>query len=300
MIALSLYILFNPLEFIPDSVDVTIMNEIEDASITSIHYLIKETDTMADLGLETCINPFEAETVRMPYRYMSRIVFGTDYGNNYRITNVTPGLSSDTLFVSRANKEFGGLFDVIMGSRPFYIVNATPMPITDIILIGEEFSGESIIGSNPMLSDETICLWLDADSISFTAVDIEGNHSDTIEVFSAKRDTVITISLEAFLLESDFPGNSVTVLNCINGEEIAEIEIYPIHEEPLYIDLRNSPLALWQSISVPCSDQIDYVVVIDCEGRTYSISTYEYSIEAFVADWWSLDFDFSFPDRRRR
>lgn len=299
MIALAFAILFNPLDYIKDTADIVIHNRIEHTSIVSIHYLITGSRTMMNVGLERPVAPTELVTISLPYRHMRRLVFQTDQGDNYRVVSLTPGIPGDTIEVSRENREFGGFFDVILGERLFVLRNETPVNLASIFLHGDSLRFD-LLGHNPLMHDETVFLWLNEDSITLTAVDIMGNESLPFHLTETSRDTLNTIRIAHFLgnAQPPPPGN-VWIINCIHGEQLVEIEVYPEVGEPYYFDLRDTPLDLWQSAVIPLAVPINHIVCFDGEGRTYSIGAKDRDTGAYIAEWWNLDFDFSFPDRRQ-
>ena len=291
--------LINPLFLFPDSVDLVIRNELQSTSITSIHYLVAGSGRMRDAGLRGSIPPGESASLTLPFRFMDRIVFLTDSKGNYRNMSIALSPMVDTIAVSRADREFGGLFDVIMGDRPYIIHNRTPVPITGIILHGDGLPVESLIGPNPLMTDETLFLWLDTDSLAFTAIDIEGNRTMPFEIRRVGIAAVASIRISAFLAGSAKPDGALWVINGINGESITGIEVYPLYDEPFFLDLGEAALSLWQSAAVQYAEEVEHIVCVDTMGRTYSIGKPDQHTEAFVADWWHLDFDFGFPERRR-
>ncbi|MCK5035888.1 MAG: hypothetical protein KAS73_08350 [Candidatus Sabulitectum sp.] len=297
MIVLLIFVAFNPFVMLQDSVDITICNGIELQSIHSINYLVNQSWVMESIDLEQSIPPGESVTFRMPARFLDRMIFETDSGSNFRMISFMPGLSSDTLLVTRAHKEFGGFFDVIMGTRPYAIRNATTVPITNIILRGEGFPDTGIMNSNPLLTDEILFLWSDQDSITITALDIHGNLSDSIHIVRQGPDSIFSIQSESFL--GDIPQmarGSIRIVNGINGTEIKEIEIYTVLGDPIFLDLSASPLDLWQSVTVPNAGNVEFIVCIDTCDRTYSAYQFSSEAESYIVDWWSLDLNFNFPE----
>lgn len=296
----SILLLMNPLELFPDSVDVIVQNNITDASIISMHYLVAGTLTMVNRELERPISSGEHLMIRLPYRFYSRMVFGTDLKGNYRIAEAALLPFSDTVAVSRAQMEFGGFFDVVLGSQPFVIKSTLPVPITTILILNDSLNTESIIGSNPMMTGEVLFLWLDRDSVIISAIDLEGNPSSEVHMIRTGNDSLFTIGIADFLTDTGqlSPGD-IRVINALNGAEIKEIEVYPVTGEPFFLDLSQDPLQLWQTATIQVQEEVDYIVGIDCLGRTFSIDDPEPSLDAFIIDWWHLDFDFEFPNRRR-
>ena len=290
----------NPFLLFPDSTDIIIRNCITDASLTSVHYFVAGKAVLYDAGLTGPVPPGSSFRFRVPCRYINRVIIGTDLRGNYRRVGVAPSPSGDTLSISRADKEFGGFFDVILGSRPFVIKSVLPVPITALYILDDSLHTGSLIGSNPLMTDETLFLWMDRDSITIAAMDVEGNLSESIPLARSERDSLFTIGIASFLGDTgqQTPG-SIWIINALNGEVIKEIEIYPLTGEPFFIDLSASPLQLWQGVSVPFSGDLEYIVGIDGCNRTFSVDSTDPSTGAFIIDWWHLDFDFDFPERRR-
>lgn len=300
MLLLALLVNLNPLSLFPDSVDVLIRNDITEASIISVHYFIRGSGRMAEAELSESIPPGGEATVTLPYRYMNRLVFRTTHKGSYRRTALALNPMGDTLSISRADKEFGDFFDVIMGERPFLVRNSTPVPITAVNLHAQGLPTPSIIGPNPLMTGERLFLWLDRDSIAMTAVDIEGNLSDTLRLIYGDADITHAIPVIAFLREETHPPPGANwLINGINGERIIGVEIYPVNDEPFYVDLSQAPLGLWDWATIPYSGPIDYMVCVDEQDREYTVDERHEETGAYIADWWHLDFDFSFPERRR-
>lgn len=298
MILLIVLTAMNPFDLFPDSTDVTIRNGITDASITSVYYLAAGSSTLTDAGLQSPIPPGETAVLSFPCRYINRVILTTDTKGNYRRVAYSPAPYSDTLSISRADREFGGFFDVILGTRAFGIRSGVPVPITSIFITNDSTRTESIIGPNPLMTDEMLFLWLDDDSVTIAAVDIEGNVSEDINLTEFERDSIQTIDVDVFLGETGPSQGNIWIINALNGESIAGLEIYPVFGEPVFLDLSSTPLELWQGVTVPFTGEIDFIVGIDSQERTYSVNSPDSSTGAFIIDWWHLDFDFDFPERR--
>lgn len=296
MILLIVLAAMNPFDLFPDSTDVTIRNGITDASITSVYYLAAGSSTLTDAGLQSPIPPGETAVLSFPCRYINRVILTTDTKGNYRRVAYSPAPYSDTLSISRADKEFGEIFDVILGTRPFIIKSEVPVPLTSIFIRNDSTHTGSIIGSNPLMTDELLFLWLDRDSVTIAVMDSEGNTSEDIPLLES--DSVHTIDINVFLDDPEPDPNRLLIINALNGESIVEIEVYPDSGDPFLMDLSATPLWLWQSVSVPvASGRVEYIVAIDSNRRTYSINAPDTCIGAFVVDWWHLDFGFDFPER---
>jgi len=300
MILLVFMAVLNPLGLFPDSTDIVIHNQIDDAAITSVHYLVAGSAMLINGGLRNPVPPGSNAVLRVPCRYITRLIIGTDLRGNYRRVEVAPSPTGDTLSISRADKEFGGFFDVVLGSRSFAIRSTLPVPISSIFIQNDSLITESIIGPNPLMTDEMLFLWLDRDSIIITAMDVEGNLSENISMIRSERDSLFTIGINAFLGDTGqkAPG-TIWIVNALNGEVIREIEVYPRIEEPFFLDLSATPLHLWQSVTIPFTGEVDYIVGIDSRNRTFSMESPDPATGAFIIDWWHLDFDFNFPERRR-
>jgi len=299
LLLLLLCSVLNLFELFPDSVDLMIRNDIEDAYIVSIHYIVNGTSTMNVARQTGPIIPEGSATVRFPYRYLGRIVFVTSKGENYRKVAVALNPSGDTLAVSREDREYGGFFDVILGSRPHVIMNKSPVPLTQVLLHKDSLVSMNLIGTNPLMTDETLFLWLDLDNIVISAVDIEGNHSDSLNLVRTETDSISVIGTLSFMRGVQRPSQgNIWVINGINGAAISGIEVYPLKDEPFFFDLTDTPLQLWQSAVIPFEGEIEYLICSDTVGRSYSINSVDEATGAYLADWWHLDFDYSFPERR--
>mgnify|MGYP000903578534 FL=1 len=301
MILLIVFAAMNPLRLFPDSTEVTIRNGITDASITSVFYLAAGSATLADAGLGNPVPPGEEAVLTFPCRYINRVIVETDARGNYRRVGFAPSPAGDTLSISRADREFGGVFDVVLGSRPFPVRSALPVPITGVHILDDGLPTGSVIGTNPLMTDETLFLWMDCDSIAITAVDVEGNHSRPVPLANpGGGDTLFTIGVADFL---DDPGEraagALRVISALNGETVTAIEVHPVTGGPLFVDLSAAPLRLWRGVSIPFPGEVGYVVGIDGSGRTFSVDESDPATGAFIIDWWHLDFDFDFPERRR-
>lgn len=298
-IALMLVFSLKPLGLFPDKVNVCITNSIPDAAITSIHYLAAGERRITECRLEDSIAPGSSETIELPFRYMTRIIFGTDRNVNYRETELSLNPSGDTIVVSRSKREFGGFFDVIMGSRVFAIQNRTPVPIRALHL--DSLDGPCITGANPLMTDEVLFLWHDSDSLRLIAVDIEGNPSKPVEMIRSEAVNTFPVGIEAFRDETGGPPpGTLMVINGLNGDSITGIEVYPWDEEPFFLDLSDAPLGLWQSAVIPFTGQLEYLVCVDGSNRAFILDSRDESTGAYVVDWWHLEFDFSFHGRRNQ
>ncbi len=290
----------NPFMLFPDSTDMVVINNTTSYRIVSVHYLPVGSETIREVRLSGSIPPGCSTSVRIPFRYMNRIVFGTDAGINHRrAMGYAPGYPTDTVTVSSADREYGSYFDVIIGSRPHVITNGTPVPISALCMIEDDGEPIGLLGRNLLMTEESLVLWMDADSISFIAQDLEGFLTDTIEVNRSGSTSVTVIGIEHFL-GRDLPDthDNVGIVNCVNGESMKEILIYPQVGPPQALDLSFTPLGLWQIVTIPYAGVVDFVVGTDQSGRTYSVESPHEQTGLYVIDWWHLDFDFSFPGGR--
>jgi hypothetical protein len=287
----------NPLNLFPGTVSVCITNSISDASITSIHYLVAGERRITECRVDDSIDPGSSRTMELPFRYMTRIVFGTDRDSNHRETELSLNPSGDTIVVSRSNREYGGFFDVIIGSSAFALQNRTPVPIRAIHI--DSLNGPCITGVNPLMTDEVLFLWHDSDSLLLIAVDIEGNPSKPLEIIRSEAVNTFQVGIVAFMegVAAPRPG-AIMVINGVNGECIVGVEVYPWNEEPFFFDLSDTPLGLWQSAVIPFAGQVEYLVCVDTSNRAFILDSRDESTGAYIADWWHLEFDFSFQERR--
>lgn len=290
----------NPLSLFPDSADVAVKNDLNCASIISIHYVVAGSSTLQGERFSDRIEPGETALLRLPCRFLHRLIFQTDTNVNYRKVNVSVTPGGDTVLVSRADREFGGFFDVILGSRPYPIINTAPVPLASVFIRNDSTCTGSILGANPLLTDETVFLWYDRDTVVIAAMDLEGNMTSDVTLIRGESDSLFSIGIGAFLEDriQREPG-SVMVVNALNGEQIKELEVYPAFGEPFFMDLSPAPLKLWQGVIVPCTGEVEYIIGTDFSGRTYSVDQPDSACGAFIIDWWHLDFDFDFPDGRR-
>ena len=294
-IALLLLLSLNPLGLFPDSAIVYITNSISDASITSLHYLVAGERRIAECNFGGNLAPGSSISITLPFRYITRIVFGTDRNENYRETNLSLSPSGDTVVVSRSDREYGGFFDVIIGSGPYRIVNTTPVPITGVFLHSGDSISQNMLGANPILSEESLVLWLDSDTIVVNFRDIENHMSNDYRYIRNDMDSIFTIDATAFLEEAFLNSSGLRVANCINGEVIVGIDVVSVSGESTFWDLSESPLELWQGVALPFFGELSYIVCIDSCGREFTIDTIDEESGVYIADWMSVDFDFSFP-----
>lgn len=298
--ALVFSAVLNPFRLFPDSTEMIVVNNIPSLNIVSVHYLPVGSDTICRAFLPGPISPGCSTSVIVPFRYMNRIVFGTDAGINHRkALGYTPDYPVDVITVSRADREFGSFFDVIIGSRPHVITNGTPVPISVLCLIEDNGGLTGLLGRNLLMTEESMVLWMDADSISLIAQDVEGFLTDTVKVFRTGDTSVTIIGIEHFL-GRNLPDTHVNVgvVNCVNGESMKEILIFPQVGPPQVFDLSSTPLGLWQIVTIPYAGIVDFVVGTDLSGRTYSVESPDEHTGLYVIDWWHLDFDFSFSGGR--
>jgi len=290
----------NPLLLLPDSVEVTVINRIDGATIESLHFLLPESTTIEEAFLDRPIPLGDSTRVTLPFRYISRVVVGTDRMGNYRRALPAFNPLGDTLSFSRADKEFGGFFDVILGSELYFIRNVTTVPITAVYLRADTLAERNILGSNPLLTNESIFLWMDADSAWVWAVDIEGNSSATLPIQKSREYGANAFRISDFMEPAEpVRAGEIRVISGLNGGEITGIEVYPVEDEPFYLNLEQEPLTLWDQLTIRCPGEVEYLICYDSMNRSFSIDTMDPETEAFIVDWWHLDFDFAFPDRRR-
>lgn len=298
--ALILLFSLNPLGLFPDSVSVCVTNSISNASITSIHYLVAGERRIYACRLDGDLAPGHSRTIVLPFRYMTRIVFGTDRNENYRETNLSLNPSSDTVVVSRSDREFGGFFDVIIGSKPYRIDNTTPVPMTGVFMQNGDSLSENLLSANPLLSDESLFLWLNSDTVLVSFQDIESNMSKQYQYVRNDMDSIFTLGVAGFFDEDFLNSTGLRIANCINGEVIVGIDVVSVSGESTFWDLSDSPLELWQGVAIPFHGEMSYIVCIDSSGREFTIDTIDEESGVFIADWMSVDFDFSFPSGSNR
>lgn len=290
----------NPLLLFPDSVDVTVINRIDGATIESLHFLLPERTVIEEVVLDGPIPGGDSAKVTLPYRYISRVVIGTDRMGNYRKALLAFSPEGDSLSFSRADREFGGFFDVILGSELYFIRNATTVPITAVYLRADTLAERNILGSNPLLTNESIFLWMDADSAWIRALDCEGNTSPTIPIHTLDENGANVVTISYFMGDAGpVREDEIRVVCGLNRGEITGIEVFPKDDEPFFLNLEQDPLTLWDHLTIQCPREVDYLVCFDRYDRSFSVDTRDPDTDAYIVDWWHLDFDFSFPDRRR-
>lgn len=290
----------NPLLLFPDSVEVTVINRIDGATIESMHLVLPESMEIEKAFLERPVPDGDSARVTLPYRYFSRIVIGTDRMGNYRKALLAFNPQGDTLSFSRADREFGGFFDVILGTELYLVRNITTVPITAVYLRADTLAERNILGSNPLLTNESIFLWIDADSAWIRAVDCEGNSSPETPIHGFRENGPNAIRTSDFVDDAGPVQNGeIRVISGLNGGEITGIEVYPVEDEPFYLNLEQEPLTLWDQLTIQCPGEVEYLICYDSENRSFSMDESDPESGSFIVDWWHLDFDFSFPDGRR-
>ncbi|HOO45392.1 MAG TPA: hypothetical protein PLM29_04120 [Deltaproteobacteria bacterium] len=296
MLTLALYLLLHPVMLLGNTVELTIVNVTPADTIASVHSILPGEQSLVHYLLDTPIPPGSTGKVDIPSATYDRLIFCTESGTNYREVLLPVGRHMDTVTVSRADREYGEFFDVVLGSRPFVLMNSSPVPLSGVYLLKPDITPRNMLGKNPLLTDEFIVIWLDADSAMARAEDIEGHFSREVSLISSSGSpATYTLGPMDFLPEGTLDQQGVTVLNCINGAAIIEVEIYPFIGEPFIVDAKADPLELWEWMHLSIEDGAEFVVCYDEQGRSFTVPWPEDSSGVFIASWWNLDFDFNFP-----
>ncbi|PIE53076.1 hypothetical protein CSA37_02970 [Candidatus Fermentibacteria bacterium] len=291
--------LFNPLELIPAQTELFVVNN-TGRIISSCYCLVSGCDSLSKV-FDGELTPDSSAQFTIPCRHMSRIIFHTTDGTNYRVEDFSPSTRlTDTLSISLAEKEFGGFLDIIGGSNRFTLVNSTPLPVTGLFLEGAE--EENLLGPNPLMTSETACFWADQDTLVVKAQDISGRWSNSITLVKnniSNYHEETKVYIESFAeLPSDNEKSHRYLLSCLYDQNVYFVEIHPISGIPVLIDLTSSPLGTWEMIDISSYPEPSFIVCEDQNGRSYSINTMYKDYSVYIVDCFSLDFDFSFPSGR--
>lgn len=288
----------------PESTSVTVINLIEEQTITSVHLLLPNSDEIAAVQLDSPISSGETTELSFPWGYINRIVFSTERGDVYYQTGFVASSCPDTLKVSLAAKEFGGVFDRIYGTHPIIVRNRTGVNIASVLARGESLPQGDILGRNPIMPGESLRLWVEStEPCSLVFIDLDGFPSDTL-IATANPDTIYQLTNEMFYHNGTHhstadPGHTFTVANCMSSETLVSVEAldeggYSI----LFFDLTQTPLETWDRLTTQTDYPPALVISTDSMGREYSLTGPNPETRTYEFDLLSLDFDFSFPERR--
>lgn len=302
MFLLDVLLLF-PLT-IPDpgiSTTVCISNLLSE-DIVSMHYILPASTTLNSVSLSSSTGPDSVFNTELPYVYINRIYWETASGSVYFLSGYAPRISADTIEVSLAKKEFGGIFNRIYGSTPLSIANSTDVPVISIELNGNYCPTGNLMRSNILLPSEFLCVWTDSgETVEITAVDSKGNISIPFTASTATPDSIYRITPEMFFNNGKEIGYSDSqagswVVNSITLSKIVLIEAFSSDGYLLDgLDCSSSPLNTWDRVYIHHNAPIDFIVLTDENGRTFSANTADSLTGAFTPGDLNLDFGFDFP-----
>ncbi len=286
----------------PDSVDVPIENLLDGNSITGVYYLIPGSNILHTAYLEYPLLPGETVSVSVPFVYMRKLIFEAENGSIYRLTGYPASTNADTISITLARKEFGGVFERIYGDHPVAIGNSTDVQITAVFLSDNSLSGINLLRRNVLLPDEVLRIWLDSGtSVQVTAFDADGNISTPLASSTSYPDSIYQITPPMFFSSGDEIGYSDShagsrVVNSITLGKIVLIEAFSSDGFLLDgLDCSSSPLNTWDRVYIRHNIPIDFVVLTDENGRTFSADAVDSLTGAFILSDFNLDFGFDFP-----
>jgi len=303
-VALLTILGFSLLSSHPESTTVVVANLLEEVAITSVHLLLPNAEEMISIPFNDPLQPGETAQLSFPWGYINRVVFNTDFGDVYFQSGFAALSNPDTLTVTLARKEFGGVFDRIYGTMPIALRNSTSVNIASVRVVGDSTLQGNILGSNPLMPGEFLRLWVEStESYKIVFQDEDANYSEELTAF-ANPDTVYSVNNQLFYRNgtehlTQGTGYSFTVSNCISSQEILGVETFDeLGYSLVYIDLADNPLETWDRIVLHTDFPPSFVSCIDCYGRTYSLDEPNSFTGSYDFDQLSLDFNFSFPEGR--
>jgi len=287
----------------PECTNVIVSNLLESQNLESIHLLLPDAVELIPVDLDAPIPPGDYREIQFPWGFINRVIFNTDAGNVYFQGGFSASSNPDTIRISRARKEFGGIFDRIHGTMPIGVRNISSINIASVHVTGEGIPEGDILGSNPLMPGELLRLWVQSrEPYTLVFFDTYGFASDTL-LESASSDTTYRVTNDMFfhngiLHSTSYPGYSITIANCISSEEIISIEAYDEQGSVImFFDLTETPLRTWDRLATQVDYPPGFIICTDSEGREYSLNEADPETGIYEFDLLSLDFDFSFPER---
>ncbi len=283
----------------PDSVNIPVTNLL-DTNITNIYYLIPHSDTLHTASLSTPIAPDQTATIRTPFGYINKLIFQSENNNTYYTMGFPASSNPDTISISLAKKEFGGLFERIYGIHPIPIQNYTDVPI---INIQSNFSTNNILNGNILLPGEVVRIWVEKNfNLQITATDIQNNSTELLTFIPIEFDSIQRIQPQAFYqngTEYGFIQNTPGswIINQITLDDIELIEAFSESGEFLDgIDFSDEPLKLWDRVFLQHYNPIGFIMLTDVNDRTYSSNIPDSLTNNYLVGDLNLDFGFAFPE----
>ncbi len=290
--------LFSP----PENSTVVVTNLLENQNLESIHLLLPDSTELVPVNIGVPIPPGVSGHVSFPWGYMYRVIFTTDLGNVYYQTGYLASSDPDTIRISMAKHEFGGIFDRVSGTRQIAVQNNSSLSIASIHVTGEVMPAGDILGSNPLMPGELLRLWVQGtEPYKLVFYDEDGFYSDTL-VATANPDTVHRVTNDMFfhggnVYSTDYTGYDITVANCISTEGLVLVEAYDEEGyQILFFELADTSLRTWDRLSTQVDYPIGFIICTDSKGREYHLNRPDPLSGIYIIDLHSLDFDFSFPE----
>jgi len=287
----------------PDSVDIRIENHLQNRIIEEISYIIPGPSFLHTADLQNPISPDSQSTIRVPYGYINKLIFETEDGTVYTRSGYPASTNPETISISLADKEFGGLFERIYGAYPIAIQNSTDVNIVSIFLQGDSVSDGNLLRNNILLPEEIIRVWLDSGTTTdMHATDLEGNISTPISVSTTNSDSLYRISPDLFYdngnefgYDASSPGT--WVINCITLDKIEKVEAFSPDGYFLDgLDCSSSPIRTWDKIYLKHTEPIGFIVLTDVNDRTYTTIEPDSLTDYFMLGDLNLDFGYGFPE----
>jgi hypothetical protein len=271
-------------------------------SVESVHILLPNALELIKIPIDIPILPGTIRQLQFPWGFINQVIFYTNEGNTYYQSEFAASSNPDTLTVTLAKKEFGGVFDRVYGTLPIVLWNNTSVILTFVQVLEDSTLQGNILGSNPLMPGEFLRLWVDStEPYQILFQDEDGNQSEELTAAS-NPDTIYSANNQLFYhngTERSTPGTgfSFTVANCISSQVISGVEAFDeMGYSIVYIDLADNPLETWDRIVIHTDVPPSFVSCIDCYGRTYSLDEPNSFTGSYDFDLLSLDFNFSFPE----
>ncbi len=270
--------------------------------IAGMHYILPGSTVLHTASLSSSDGSNSLYSTELPYIYINRIYWETDSGDLYSLGGYSPKLSADTIEVSLAGKEFGGIFNRIYGSTPLNIANSTDVPVISIELAGNYSPTGNLMRNNILLPSEILSVWTDSgETVEITAMDSKGNISIPFTASTATPDSIYWITPVLFFRNGDEIGysNSQAGSWAVNSILLSKIILVEAFSSDGYLldglDCSSSPLNTWDRVYIRHNIPIDFVVLTDEDGRTFSSNDVDSLTGFFILGDLNLDFGFNFP-----
>lgn len=286
-----------------DSVNVPIENHLQDRSIVAINYTIPGSFFLHTANMENNLLPGSSNTVRMPFGYINKLIFEADDGAVYSQSDYPASVNADTIRISLARKEFGGLFERVYGIYPLAIQNSTDVKIFSVLLQGDSLPTVNILRNNILLPGEILRVWLDSGkTVQISTLDYEGNISSLVTATAPATDSLFRITPDLFFSNGEEFGYDESLagswmVNCVTLSRIAEVEVFSPEGYFLDgLDCSSSPLGTWDRVFLRHDTPVGYIVCTDESNRTYSADAADSLTGSFIIGDLNLDFGFGFPE----